>query len=61
MKFNKQKLKELQHGWEHYTNKQLIEYLTNKIYWLATHNKNYTNMQYHLILDMQEVLETLEA
>ena len=60
MYFNKEKLKESKHDWEKCTETQLIEMLQGKIDWLVTHNKNYNNNQYFLILDIQEILKALE-
>ena len=60
MKFNKDKLKEARHDWQKCTNEQLISMLQAKINWLASHNENYNNNQYSLILDMQEILTALE-
>lgn len=60
MRFNREKLKEARHSWEQCTDEQLISMLQAKINWLASHNKNYNNNQYYLILDMQEILTGLE-
>ncbi len=60
MKFNKEKLKEARHDWGKCTNEELISMLQGKINWLASHNKNYNNNQYCLILDIQEILAALE-
>lgn len=60
MKFNREKLKDASHDWEKCTDEQLISMLQAKINWLASHNKNYNNNQYYLILDMQEILTALE-
>lgn len=60
MRFNREKLKEARHSWEQFTDEQLISILQAKVNWLASHNKNYNNNQYYLILDMQEILTGLE-
>lgn len=60
MKFDRKKLKEARHDWEKCTNEQLISMLQGKINWLESHNKNYNNNQYRLILDMQEILMALQ-
>ena len=61
MKFDRKKLKEARYDWEKCTNEQLISMLQGKINWLESHNKNYNNNQYSLILDMQEILMALQA
>lgn len=61
MKFNYKKLAAAKHDWEKCTEAQLIEMLQGKIKWLVTHNKNYNNNQYFLILDLQEILEAIES
>ena len=60
MRFNREKLKEARHSWEQLTDEQLISILQAKVNWLASHNKNYNNNQYYLILDIQEILTGLE-
>ena len=61
MKFDRKQLKEARHDWEKCTNEELISMLQGKINWLASHNKNYNNNQYSLILDMQEILMAMKA
>lgn len=60
MKFDREELKDARHDWEKCTDEQLISMLQAKINWLASHNENYSNNQYHLILDMQEILTALK-
>ena len=60
MEFDRKKLEEAGHNWEKCTNEQLISMLQGKINWLESHNKNYSNNQYSLILDMQEILMALQ-
>lgn len=61
MKFNYKILEAAHHDWQKCTEAQLIEMLQDKIRWLVTHNKNYNNNQYFLILDLQEILEAIES
>lgn len=44
------------------TNKDndVLNEIKDKIYWLSTHNKNYTKEQYNTILDIQELVEKLD-
>lgn len=37
----------------------MIEELQKKLYWLSTHNKNYTKQQYYTIMDCLELIEEL--
>lgn len=61
MYFDIEELKKASHNWERCTENQLIEMLQGKINWLSTHNKNYTNNQYFLILDIKEILNSLKT
>lgn len=35
----------------------MMEILQKKLYWLSTHNKNYTKQQYYTIMDCLELVE----
>lgn len=58
MKFNKQKLKNI--GIEDMTAKELIGVMQNKMLYIMTHNKNYTQVQWHELMDVSELLNCLE-
>lgn len=36
---------------------EYIKEIKDKIDWLLAHNKNYTNIQYYKLLDIQEIIE----
>ena len=36
---------------------EYVKEIKDKIEWLITHNKNYTNEQYYKLLDIQEIIE----
>lgn len=38
----------------------MILYLQNIIYWIATHNKNYTKEQYNKIIIVKDILESFK-
>lgn len=40
-------------------NDDAISKLKDLVYYLKTHNKNYTKEQYYKILEMEEILESL--
>ena len=58
MKFNKKMLK--YYGLQGMKNTELIEVLKNKIQWLLTHNKNYTNAQKCELVDVAEIIAAIE-
>lgn len=43
-----------------YKEKLLINEIKDIVYFLSTHNKNYTKEQYFKIIDLQEKIESLE-
>lgn len=59
MKFNKEILKA--QGIADFTNAELVKILKGKVYYLRTHNKNYTKQQYYEIQDIEEILSALEG
>ena len=58
MKFNKKILRH--YGLQNMKNTELIEVLKNKIQWLLTHNKNYTNAQRCELEDITEIISAIE-
>lgn len=40
---------------------ELLNEINKQVYYLYTHNKNYTKMQYNTILDLQDYIEELET
>lgn len=40
---------------------ELIENIDNILYYLYTHNKNYTKQQYYKISDLIDIIEELKA
>lgn len=38
----------------------LFDYILNLIEYLAEHNQNYTNAQYHKIIDLTDILHNIE-
>ena len=59
MKFNKEILKA--QGIADMKNAELVKILKDKVYYLRTHNKNYTKQQYYEIQDIEEILSALEG
>lgn len=59
MKFNKNKLKS--YGINGLKNKDLVSVLKTKAEYLKSHNKNYTKSQYYEIMDIYEIIDSLEA
>lgn len=46
---------------ESQTPEGILNYAKEVVNWLSTHNKNYTNEQYYRILDLDTLLEGIEA
>lgn len=40
---------------------EILKKINEILYTLKTHNKNYTKEQYYLILDLQDLINELEA
>lgn len=58
MKFNREKLDEI--GFNFDSDRDAMIYISSLIDYIATHNKNYTNAQYHRILTLKDIMDCVE-
>jgi len=58
MKFDRKILNK--NGWDDWTDSELIQMLKDKINYLFTHNKNYTENQEIIIDNLKDIIESLK-
>ena len=42
-------------------NAELLQVIKNKMFYLITHNKNYTKQQYYELTDINDLIQIIEA
>lgn len=60
MKINYERIFELT-GCQFETAEDLLFYMQRHLNYLGTHNKNLTNKQYHIVCDIENFLDCIEA